>query len=747
MGWKIRGNAIVPLALLLLIAALALRAELVQPPPVRDQTGVGQFDTQRALARLQRILGDERPHPVDSDANDEVRERLITEMRAIGLEPEVSDTFACNSFLPRRSISCARVRNVRATIGPEDGEHLLLVSHYDSTPAGPGAADAGIGVATILEVADLLRQRQLSRPVTLLITDGEEAGLLGARAFLDSDPLAERVEALINLEARGVTGPAVMFETNKPNAVAIEYFNRNPRNPVANSLATDFYKLLPNSTDVAVFEERDWTILNFGIIGNENRYHSPGDDLATLDRRSLQHMGDQTLALAATIADGPPTTARGERIFINLPFHDRMIVLPVHAGYIILAILLLLFVYLSWRMRRGVLPAAGLVLGTIAAATAITYAMQWLTGLFRTGDYWRGWPFVTGTAMVLTTLAVSTAAVFLIGWSLETDRLRVAFWTIFVLTGALVGMFIPGAMILFLIPPAAAGLGTLAERVHPGSGMAGGSLAVVTAYMSFGPVLHLIEELLHQRSAWMFVSIASIIILAAMIEIKAFATDPSRRWTAAALGGAALIAWAAVLLVPAYSDARRQLFIVEYVRDEKANAPRWMIANDGAPLPAVYEEFGDFDRVEVPYSGRKRWAVEAPAAAVRPPALERLGERDGAEGRVISFRLHSGGTDSIVLKAAAEAMPIAVSANGYRAEFGRKGDEDDPWYFRCHGRSCDGLRLELLLPKDAPPAEWALIGFRSGLPPAGERLLELRPPKAQPQYGTDSTITVDWFRL
>jgi hypothetical protein len=277
--------------------------------------------------------------------------------------------------------------------------------------------------------------------------------------------------------------------------------------------------------------------------------------------------------------------------------------------------------------------------------------------------------------------------------------------------------------------------------------MAGGALAAVTAYMSFGPVLHLIEELLHQRSAWMFVPIASIIILPAIIELKAFAPDRQQRWMATGLGGVTVLAWAAVLLVPAYTDARRQLFIVEYVRDEKANIPRWMIANDGAPLPEAYKELGEFERVEVAYSGRKRWALEAPAAPVRPPALERLGERAGKEGRVVSFRLHSGGAESIVLKAEAEAQPIAVSANGYKAAFGRKGGEDDPWSFRCQGRSCDGLQLELLLPKEVAPAEWALIGLKSGLPPAGERLLELRPPRAQPQYGSDSTITIDWFRL
>ena len=108
-----------------------------------------------------RILGDQRPHPVDSAAGDAARDRLAAEMRAAGLEPRVTDDFACNGFRRARTVACARVRNLVATIGPDNGRpHLLLVSHYDSTFAGPGAGDDGIGVATMLEVAANLRGRR-----------------------------------------------------------------------------------------------------------------------------------------------------------------------------------------------------------------------------------------------------------------------------------------------------------------------------------------------------------------------------------------------------------------------------------------------------------------------------------------------------------------------------------------------------------------------------------------------------------
>src|ERR1044072_5178321 len=144
------------LVVVALLAAMAVKATLIALPEPPTTTGES-FDPNRAAERLQRVLGDERPHPVDSAANDAVRERLIAEMRAVGLNPRVTDDFACNSFPRSRSVSCARVRNLVATIGPDQGRHLLLSAHYDSTFVGPGAGDAGIGVATLLETAALLR--------------------------------------------------------------------------------------------------------------------------------------------------------------------------------------------------------------------------------------------------------------------------------------------------------------------------------------------------------------------------------------------------------------------------------------------------------------------------------------------------------------------------------------------------------------------------------------------------------------
>lgn len=85
--------ALIPLALLFL--GFMFTGRLLDPPPVRTQAETGQFDANAARDRLARVLGDETPHPVDSAAQDVVREALRREITALGFRPAVRDAFTC----------------------------------------------------------------------------------------------------------------------------------------------------------------------------------------------------------------------------------------------------------------------------------------------------------------------------------------------------------------------------------------------------------------------------------------------------------------------------------------------------------------------------------------------------------------------------------------------------------------------------------------------------------------------------
>ncbi|HEX6072378.1 MAG TPA: M28 family peptidase [Sphingomicrobium sp.] len=729
--------------LVALLGAMATKSLLVQVPPVRAHNASNQFDAARAKARLAFVLGDQRPHPTDTAADDQVRARLVGSLSGMGLTPIVRDQIACNELYKQRGVSCARVRNVLAIIGPPTGKALLLNAHYDSTPVGPAAADDGAGVATLLEVASILKDRPVKRPVIVLFNEGEELGLVGARAFL-ADPLSRNVDSLINLEARGVRGPVNMFETSRPNAAPIAVFAAAVKHPVANSLSTDVYRLMPNYTDVNSFSERGWLTLNLAPIGNETRYHSPGDDLAALDPATLQHMGDQTLALTEALASGAPKAGGGERIFMDIGGR-ALIALPLAAGAALLAGLLLAFAAIS-RARGGAVRGIAVVVGTLLLSAALSWLVLALIGAVRPGMFWRAQPLWTHVATSASAMLVAAVLLATAGRGIETRQLRAAFWLAYLILGGVIGIIAPGGIIFFLFPPLLALIGTCASRWWRPAGLAGSITAILFLYLTWGAMLGLLEELLGSGPMWAFAPLGALIILPVLIEAKPLIDQARLRAASLLAGGLALAGWAAAAAAPAYSADRQQRFVIEHVTDAQSGKASWSVLNGGVPLPEAYRTGARWTWGKLPYAEPKRWLAPAPAAPdSKAPSVEVLeARRNGAE-RSLTIRLRSNGANRISLVAPQDARIRSAGVEGFVRPIDSAA-EDGKYIVSCSGRSCDGMTLEIRT-GSTKPFDLILAGVRSGLPPSAGPLIAARPKFARPQYAPDQTIAFTRVKL
>lgn len=81
-----------------------------------------------------------------------------------------SDRVEVQPFTVRRD----SYRNVSALFGPAEGERIVIGAHYDVCMDQPGADDNASGVAGLLELARLLRDTELRRPVELVAYSLEE---------------------------------------------------------------------------------------------------------------------------------------------------------------------------------------------------------------------------------------------------------------------------------------------------------------------------------------------------------------------------------------------------------------------------------------------------------------------------------------------------------------------------------------------------------------------------------------------
>jgi hypothetical protein len=388
------------------------------PQPRAEGPASRNFCAHCALAEIAVIAV--RPHPVGSPANAAVRDYLMARMGLLGLSPRVqrADSRDIMNFRRDAFVAVAPVENLVGVLPGRDHSlpALALMAHYDSVPGSPGAADDATSVATILDIVRALRVRgPPARDVMVVITDGEEAGLLGARAFFDQDPAAAHVGFVMNLEARGGGGRTSMFETGANDGAAIGLFQRTAAAPSSNSLLPFIYRYLPNNTDFTIAKKRGLAGFNFAFIGRQFDYHSPSSTIANLDSGSVQHMGETTLGPAAALAYSPQLPARtpdivysdvlGAGVIAYPPVWGWAVILPTAVLLIAVAAQLPGRERLSWpAVTRGGL--AGLAI--LAIAGALLYLARQSTGV---GIGWmpyrpllaRFWLFEL--AMLLTALA------------------------------------------------------------------------------------------------------------------------------------------------------------------------------------------------------------------------------------------------------------------------------------------------------------------------------------------------------
>jgi hypothetical protein len=459
-------------ALLLAVLFVSLAGIRSIPPAPRAADSDEGFSAHRALEVLERLFPSQEPHPIGSQANLEMRRRIETELAALGLEPEIRREIGCSE----RLLTCGHVVNVVARIPGTDGPPaVLLATHYDSVAAGPGVADDGSGVAIAIEIARILLENRPSRDVIILIDDGEEAGLLGAEAFVAHDPLASEVGVVVNLEARGTSGLSHLFETSDGNGWMIARAGSALPRPSASSVFYEIYRRLPNDTDLTVFKRHGMQGINFAFIGDPARYHTPSDRLEFLSHRTLQHQGDNALAAVRALAGGA-VEETGNRVYFDL-FGFTLVhwpeawVLPLS----ILALVLALASLLLFRIRGGV-SGAGLLWSVIIPPLQIAVAgatmfllLKLASAIGSTPAIWTLHPLLLLIAMWLSGFTAVAAGALLISRLTTPLALLPVLLVEMAVAGLAVAVYLPGASYLFIVPALAGSVVSIAVLLSSGA--------------------------------------------------------------------------------------------------------------------------------------------------------------------------------------------------------------------------------------------------------------------------------------
>ncbi|MEU4215028.1 M28 family peptidase [Actinoplanes sp. NPDC026623] len=465
------------LAAVVALAAVAVPAlQSVRPPAARPAGAPSSdFSAGRAFERVRALAV--APHPAGSVANSAARDQVMAALREAGLDPQAQDTVSVQGGELSSSAGgtgLAQVRNVVALLpGTASTGRIFLVAHYDSAQTGPGGNDDAAGTAAVLESARALAGGpRLRNDVVFVLTDAEEACLCGAQAFVDQHPLARGGGVVLNLEARGSTGPAIMFETAADNAGLIGAFAGAPK-PVGTSFAVEIYRRLPNDTDFTPFLEAGFTGLNTAYIDGSAVYHAPTDTPAAMDTDSLQHLGDNALALARDLGgrDLAGLKSGGDATYFPVP--GGLAVYPGSLTWPLAALALLAVIALGWLARRrglatgGRLAAGfGLALVPIIVAPLLTVLLWALLTALRPGyaeqpiDPYR--PFWYRLAILALTAMVVFAWYALLRRRLGPAALAVGGLGWLAVLGVALAAFAPGGSYLTALPALAGALAGIA---------------------------------------------------------------------------------------------------------------------------------------------------------------------------------------------------------------------------------------------------------------------------------------------
>jgi hypothetical protein len=729
------------------LAAVALRLEPPAPRPAGPPAS--EFSAVRALALLGSLLGDGAPHPVGSEANRRVQERILAEMERLGLRPEVQEAFACG-----RSGMCATVRNLLARIpGERPGRAVLLMAHHDSVPAGPGAGDDGSGVAAALEVARaILSGAPLPRPTIVLLDDGEEGVLIGAQAFLDGHPWAREVGAIVNLEARGTSGPSLMFQTTGDDGWLVRILAGALPQPAASSLFPAVYRLLPNDTDLSVFEPLRVPGVNFAFIGGASRYHTPRDDLAHLDPGSLQHQGENALAMVRALAgadlEDPP---RGNAVFFDV-LGLFVVRWPERASLPLALLAAVLALAGTWvRTRRERLGSAAL--GLLAfLAVPVSAALLALAARPVTG----AGPFVAHPgAAKAAFLAAGAVAVFLAAalfrragpQGIRTGA-AVGWAALAVATAAL----LPGASYAFVFPALAAATVLAPSLARPEHAAADLAVAAAAGLILF-PVALLVQDALGVGAGPIAAAVAALAL--SPLAPLAAALPQARRWLPAAAGGGVFVLALGIAgAVPRHSPDAPEHVVVLFHQDADSGKARWLVHAASGRLPPpmrAFAAFGDREELPAPW-GKLRPSFAAEAAPLSAPGPVLLPLEVAAEGGRLRARMRlsspRGASDAFLLFPP-EAVVETVSLGGTRVPpaYPRARRWFGGWQlYRCLTLPPGGIDVEVVL-GEGGPREVVVADQSQGVPAAGAALVAARPPWASTVQEGDATLFTRRVRL
>ncbi|KFV72631.1 Endoplasmic reticulum metallopeptidase 1, partial [Struthio camelus australis] len=259
----------------------------------------------------------------------------------------------------------ANITNVVVKLEPRSGaEHAVLSNcHFDSVPNTPGRLFFLLWSLLQFSICckpycstDFFKVPQ--HAVIFLFNGAEENILQASHGFITQHEWAKSIRAFINLEAAGVGGKELVFQTGPENPWLVQAYIFAAEHPFASVVAQEIFQsgIIPADTDFRIYRDfGNIPGIDMAFIENGYIYHTEYDTSDRILTDSIQRAGDNILAVLKYLATSDKLAKSFEYRHGRVVFFDILglfvLAYPARVGtimnYMILAIAAL---YLSKKV-------------------------------------------------------------------------------------------------------------------------------------------------------------------------------------------------------------------------------------------------------------------------------------------------------------------------------------------------------------------------------------------------------------
>ena len=453
------------LTLSIALSALVAYGVFFSMPSPKDVDAEG-FSSARVVKDLEVIA--QEPHSV---AHPEARDRLLNylteRLEKLGGNPQ---TYVYPNITSRKFIFDAK--NLLAEFPPlkasSDTTYLLMMAHHDSrypwklmgdTVTALGAVDDGYGLGIILEsIHQALKYRkEWNQGIKVLFTDAEEVDLQGMKAAHQyNKEIFDNVGLILNIEARGPFGPALLFETSPGNERLVKLYADHARYPFGYSITNMVYQQMPNGTDFNIVRD-SIAGFNFSPVQDINHYHTDLDNIHNISEKTIQHYGEQIMPLMKEYltnkeyAEKNYFLAEEDVIYFSIPllgtFH-----FPKNTYWLLNIGVFFLLLHLMFKQKnlpwKTILKPSGITIALGLGWIVVGEVIAWLSALsvgarFKLFGTVQGIPF--DNAVILLSVLI-----LVMGMVRFVQNLYASLFTLMLLS--FIALIIAGENMMFFIP-------------------------------------------------------------------------------------------------------------------------------------------------------------------------------------------------------------------------------------------------------------------------------------------------------